>query len=619
MCEVDDVLKGQDIVCISSIDWDFIWQGHQQIMSTLAANGNRVLFVENTGVRRPNFKDIPRLRKRIRNWWRGTKGFRQEQDNLFVYSPLVLPFPYSRIARWMNRFIITRAIRRWIQALGLQRPLVWTFLPTPLALDIIDAIEPTLVIYYCIDDFESSSSGARLIRQAEDRLLKAADLVFVTSERLRHRVLEQREQVEVLPFAVDFPRFEKERLANQSKPNELVEIDSPIVGYVGGLHRWVDQELLVEAARVLPDVEFVFVGPEQCDMSKLKAQPNIHLLGSRNYDELPRYIKCFDVGLIPYVLSEYALNVYPTKLNEYLAMGLPVVATNLPEVRKFNEDFNDVVRIGDGPASFASQIQESLANNTPAQVQRRIEVASQNSWQARLEQMSILITTAITVKLAGWERWEKVLQRLYRAGRRRIGWVAATALVGYVLVFQTPLLWTLASPLQIVDAPRKADVIAVFAGGVGESGRAGGGYQERVQHAANLYLGGYSSHLVFSSGFVFAFQEAEVMRDLAVALGVPPEAIILERQASSTYENVIYTRDIMIENNWEQLLVVSSPYHMRRAMLTWRKQAPSFQIISTPVSESQYYAHERTASLEQIRGIVWEYAAIVVYWWRGWL
>lgn len=613
------MLKGQDIVCISSIDWDFIWQGHQQIMSTLAANGNRVLFVENTGVRRPNFKDIPRLRKRIRNWWRGTKGFRQEQDNLFVYSPLVLPFPYSRIARWMNRFIITRAIRRWIQALGLQRPLVWTFLPTPLALDIIDAIEPTLVIYYCIDDFESSSSGARLIRQAEDRLLKAADLVFVTSERLRHRVLEQREQVEVLPFAVDFPRFEKERLANQSKPNELVEIDSPIVGYVGGLHRWVDQDLLVEAARVLPDVEFVFVGPEQCDMSKLKAQPNIHLLGSRNYDELPRYIKCFDVGLIPYVLSEYALNVYPTKLNEYLAMGLPVVATNLPEVRKFNEDFNDVVSIADDSASFASQIQESLANNTPAQVQRRIEVASQNSWQARLEHMSTLITTAITVKLAGWERWEKVLQRLYRAGRRRIGWTAATALVGYVLVFQTPLLWTLASPLQIVDAPRKADVIAVFAGGVGESGRAGGGYQERVQHAANLYLAGYSSHLVFSSGFVFAFQEAEVMRDLAVALGVPPEAIILERQASSTYENVIYTRDIMIANNWEQLLVVSSPYHMRRAMLTWRKQAPSFQIVSTPVSESQYYAHERTASLEQIRGIVWEYAAIVVYWWRGWL
>ena len=113
MCEVDGVLKGQDIVCISSIDWDFIWQGHQQIMSTLAANGNRVLFVENTGVRRPNFEDIPRLRKRIRNWWRGTKGFRQEQDNLFVYSPLILPLPYSRIARVIMKRFIHRATREY--------------------------------------------------------------------------------------------------------------------------------------------------------------------------------------------------------------------------------------------------------------------------------------------------------------------------------------------------------------------------------------------------------------------------------------------------------------------------------------------------------------------------
>ena len=61
-----------DILCISSIDWDFIWQGHQEIMSTLAAEGHRVLFVENTGVRSPNLRDLPRLRQRIRNWWKST-------------------------------------------------------------------------------------------------------------------------------------------------------------------------------------------------------------------------------------------------------------------------------------------------------------------------------------------------------------------------------------------------------------------------------------------------------------------------------------------------------------------------------------------------------------------
>src|SRR5437762_4175472 len=89
------MLRGHDILCFSSIDWQFIWQGHQEIMSTLAANGNRVLFVENTGVRAPAMRDLPRVRQRVRNWWRGTKGFRRESDNLFIYSPILLPFPYS--------------------------------------------------------------------------------------------------------------------------------------------------------------------------------------------------------------------------------------------------------------------------------------------------------------------------------------------------------------------------------------------------------------------------------------------------------------------------------------------------------------------------------------------
>src|SRR5438552_11145897 len=107
------VLRGHEVVCISSIDWDFIWQGHQQIMSTLAAQGNRVLFVENTGVRPPRLGDFGRLRHRLERWWKSTNGFRQEAPNLFVYSPLVVPLPYSRVARWINRWLLLRAIQRW--------------------------------------------------------------------------------------------------------------------------------------------------------------------------------------------------------------------------------------------------------------------------------------------------------------------------------------------------------------------------------------------------------------------------------------------------------------------------------------------------------------------------
>ena len=78
------MLKGHNILCISSIDWGFVWQGHQEIMSTLAANGNKVLFIENTGVRSPRLSDLPRLRQRFTNWRKGTKGFRQERENLIV-------------------------------------------------------------------------------------------------------------------------------------------------------------------------------------------------------------------------------------------------------------------------------------------------------------------------------------------------------------------------------------------------------------------------------------------------------------------------------------------------------------------------------------------------------
>ena len=99
-----------DVLCLSSIDWDFIWQGHQEIMSRLAADGHRVLFVENTGVRGPALGDFPRVRKRVLSWWKATKGFREERPNLFVYSPLVFPFPYSRFARLANRFLLMRSL-----------------------------------------------------------------------------------------------------------------------------------------------------------------------------------------------------------------------------------------------------------------------------------------------------------------------------------------------------------------------------------------------------------------------------------------------------------------------------------------------------------------------------
>ena len=115
---------------------------------------------------------------------------------------------------------------------------------------------------------------------------------------------------------------------------------------------------------------------------------------------------------------------------------------------------------------------------------------------------------------------------------------------------RTPLVWWLAEPLRIQDSPSAADAIVVFAGGVGESGRAGGGYQERVKRAVDLYRAGLAPTIVFSSGFVWAFQEAEVMRALALENGVAPDAIVLEKRSTNTRENVVYCSEIAASKGW---------------------------------------------------------------------
>lgn len=611
---------GRDILCISSIDWDFIWQGHQEIMSTLAAQGHRVLFVENTGVRAPKLRDMPRLRQRMRNWAKGTRGFREERPNLFVFSPIVLPLPYSRVARWINRVFLVHLIRRWMRAVGFSRPVAWTFLPTPLAHGLLDHLDPALTIYYCIDDLASSSPDARRISSSEEAMFRRADLVFVTSDKLRQRASLASSAVHFFPFGVKFEAFDAARRLPNEAPADFATIARPIAGYVGGLHQWVDQDLVVDVARRLPDVSFVFVGPPQCDLSKLEACANIHLLGGRPHDALPSYLGQFNVGLVPYKLSEYTTNVYPTKLNEYLAMGLPVVATALVEIERFNRDHGDVVAVSRDSAQFAEMVSRALASSGRAAVERRVAVAESNSWASRIVRMTALIDEVIDRKTRAEGRWDLRLRRAYRSARRRTTVALVAAVATYLLVFHTPLLWTLAEPLRLIAAPRPADAIVVFAGGVGESGEAGGGYQERVKHAIGLYQQGFAPRLVFSSGFVgVAFPEAEVMRSLAIANGVPQEAISLETAAKNTRDNVVLSNAVLRQHGADSALLVSSPYHMRRALLTWRKAAPDVYVIPAAVPVSQFYAHTRGASFDQIRGIAQEYAAIALYWWRGWI
>ena len=608
-------LEQADILCLSSIDWDFNWQGHQEVMTALAAQGNRVLFLENTGVRAPRLSDVPRMRRRLLNWWRGTKGFRLERENLFVYSPLVLPFPYSALARWVNRALLVRTLHQWSRATGFARPIVWTFLPTRLIVDLIDRLDPEAVVYYCIADFEQLTSRPRAVAKSERMLLDRADVVFVQGEELRERCLPH-QNIHIFPFGVNTSTF---RPQVDIAP-EVSHLKRPLIGYVGGVHRQVDFRLLERVAREI-DGTLILVGPLQgeADVESLKRLPNVVFAGPQPHSRIPEFVKGFDVGLVPYASTEYTRTVYPTKMNEYLAMGVPVVATDLPEIRKFAEAHDNIVDVASTADAFVEAVRAATGKRSIADAQRRISVAREHSWEGRIARMSALVADARARRVRVRARWEDRLQGVYRRTRWRTlqFFVGPAAIVA--LLFYTPLMWLAAAPLYVSDPLQAADAIVVFGGGVGESGIAGGGYQERVERAVNLYREGYAPRVIFSSGFVLAFREAEVMRDVAVANGIPADAIIVETSAGNTYEYVTLARQFIDERGWQRILLVSSPYHMRRALMTFRAQAPGITVVSAPVTRSQFYAHNWGASPEQISGILQEYAAIAAYWWRGWL
>jgi uncharacterized SAM-binding protein YcdF (DUF218 family) len=233
--------------------------------------------------------------------------------------------------------------------------------------------------------------------------------------------------------------------------------------------------------------------------------------------------------------------------------------------------------------------------------------------------MNVLIDEALERRAAASQRWDETLRRVYRETRTRAIQVLIGLVGAYLLVFHTNLVWWAAAPLNAAAPLAPADAIVVFAGGVGESGKAGGGTQERLQRAIDMYKAGYASHLVLSSGYVYSFPEADLMRSAAIQEGVPPAAISLEQRATDTHENVIYVDRIVRERGWRSLLLVTSPYHTRRALLVWRKAAPDVRVIPAPPLKSQFYDHVRGATLDQIRSLLHEYLAIAGYWTRGWI
>lgn len=394
------MISGRDIVYVSSIEWNFLWQGHQEIARRLAGAGNRVFYIENTGVRSPGVRDARRVAHRLSRWAGALRsgGVREVAPNVYVCSPLVLPPFGSALRRVLNRQVLLRLVRRTARGLGIRDPLIWTYLPTDTTLDLVRTLKHRGLVYYCVADFTQLTPQPERLRAAERELLKRCDVVFAFCSELATTCAEDNANVHVFPAGVNLDAFPLEAVTRDATDaiNELADLARPIIGYVGGMHRHVDFELLKTAARARPEWSWVCVGALQADTQGLSELPNVHLLGQKPHEELVNYIRRFDVCIVPYVNTVYTRTVVPTKINEYLATGKPVVSTDIPTVCEFNEEHRVLITSPADGESFVLAIERALKTpDDAATVHHRRRVAEQGDWGKRLEEMSRLIEESV--------------------------------------------------------------------------------------------------------------------------------------------------------------------------------------------------------------------------------
>lgn len=393
------MIKNQSILCVAPERWQHIWRNRHQIMSRLAAH-NKVLFVEPRPYLRTIVSDLrtgklrlgdalrPRQTNEMRNLWSYRTSW---------YTPLSGRYPLDQMLQAWREAELKRTMRR----LGFGQPILWLYRPD--MIDMVGRLDEKLVIYHIVDkytayeaEFESVYDQQRRqsIEEKERAMVRRADLVLVTSKSLLAEKRRDNANTHWVPNGVDYEAFAS--ASRSAIPADVARLPQPVIGYVGAINEKLDYDLLRQVALADPNRSLILVGPVDLRLdfsgqAKLDL-PNVHFLGRKPVEDVPRYVAACQVCLMPYKLNEWTAHINPLKLFEYLAAGKPIISTAIPAVGDFAQtDSTAMIHVATDRADFIQAVAAKQAESDPEAKMRRMALAAENTWDTRIERISQLI------------------------------------------------------------------------------------------------------------------------------------------------------------------------------------------------------------------------------------
>jgi glycosyltransferase involved in cell wall biosynthesis len=357
-----------ELIVLSHLRWDWVWQRPQQLISRLGRTADRVTwFVEEPLQVDGADPENPRMRT-------------EERDGL-TRTWLEIPPAGGHVGYFDE--VLPAYIEQLPQILGepTGERVVWLY--TPLALELALALNPDTLVYDVMDDLAAFKDAAPELVVRQRQALRRADVVFAGGRSLHRSVVKQgRTDAQLVPSGVATEHYSSAVSAKRGAGR-------PTAGYVGVIDERLDLDLIAGMAERLPEWEIRMIGPvTKIDPATLPQAPNITYCGQQPYASLPHHMAELDVAIMPFALNEATRSISPTKTLEYLASGLPVVSTRVPDVVA---DFEGVVELRDDAEGFATAcelLRGRSGSVEPTSLQR---IMRRNHWDRIAKRMEVLV------------------------------------------------------------------------------------------------------------------------------------------------------------------------------------------------------------------------------------